>query len=88
MLYEDRVRFTAKRNYTVLKRVVCRCVGELGFTTKRNYTVLKPQIHGAENTLFLQNRVISADISGKTAQIPIYHEGFFTFEKFGNTMFN
>lgn len=58
------------------------------FTTKRNYTVLKPQIHGAENTLFLQNRVISVDISGKTAQIPIYHKGFFTFEKFGNTVFN
>lgn len=68
--------------------VLCAFLVEHCFTTKRNYTVLKPQIHGAENTLFLQNRVISVDVSGKTAQIPIYHKGFFTFEKFGNTVFN
>ena len=57
------------------------------FTTKRNYTTLKPQIHGAKSTVLLPNRVISVDISAKTAQIRINDKCFFTFKKIRRSMF-
>ena len=64
---ERRACFTTKRNYTTLKHFRARDRKLSSFTTKRNYTTLKPQIHEAKSTMLLPNRVISVDISAKTA---------------------
>ena len=63
----DCISFTTKRNYTTLKLYLMLLNWVCCFTTKRNYTTLKPQIHEAKSTMLLPNRVISVDISAKTA---------------------